>query len=261
MNYQIYNDDCIHKMKELAEEGVKVDMVLTDLPYGTTTCKWDSIIPFEDIWDSIHLVSNDHTPILLFGTEPFSSHLRLSNEKEYRYDWIWHKNTSGSFAAAKKMPMKYHEIISVFYQKLPTYNPQFQEYSDSMKKRFKQGEKVNRDKQLNHSTNSIQRGLSLEPTPFDFQRGKYPESVQYFKAVGNANNNRLHPTQKPTELLEYFIKTYTNEGNIVLDFTMGSGSTGVACMNTGRKFIGIELEKEYFDIAKKRLKSRQEKLI
>lgn len=251
--YKLYHADCLEQMRVLAEEGVKVDLVLTDPPYGTTQCKWDMIIPLEQMWECLNPICNPATPILFFGTEPFSSNLRMSNIKNYRYDWIWVKNSSGSFAVANKMPMKYHENISVFYQKLPTYNPQFQEYSNSMKKRFKQGEKVNRDKQLKNSTNNVTGGLSLEPSPIDFKRGKNPESVQYFKAVHNSNGGRLHPSQKPVPLLEYLIKTYTTEGDTVLDFTMGSGSTGVACMNTRRDFIGIELEEKYHQIAEKRI--------
>ena len=254
MIYQLYNDDCIHIMQQLIQEDVKVDMILTDLPYGTTSCKWDVIIPLEEMWKCITGISKDNTPILLFGTEPSSSYLRMSNIKQFRYDWIWHKNTSGSFATARKMPMKYHEIISVFYRKLPTYNPQFQEYHESTRKRFKQGEKVNRNKQLSNSTNQIQNGLSFEGiSSIDYKRGKYPESVQYFKAVRNSQGIRVHPTQKPTELLEYMIKTYTNKGDTVLDFTMGSGSTGVACMQTNRNFIGIELDPKYYEIAEKRI--------
>lgn len=253
-NYQLYHGDCLEIIPYLIEEDVKVDMILTDLPYGKTACQWDSVIPFEPMWECIKKLTYETTPILLFGTEPFSSHLRLSNEKEFRYDWIWHKNYSGSFATARKMPMKYHEIISVFYRKLPLYNPQFQEYSDSMKKRYKQGEMVNRSKQLQNSTNLIHGGMSLEPSPIDFERGKYPESVQFFKGVHTAQNKRVHPSQKPVALLEYLIKTYTNENDVVLDFTMGSGSTGVACMNLNRKFIGIELEEKYYNIAEQRLK-------
>ena len=260
MGFKIYNRDCLEVMYDLIDDGVKVDMILTDLPYGTTACRWDSVIPFDEMWTRIRQLSYDSTPILLFGTEPFSSFLRTSNIREYRYDWIWHKNTSASFATAKKMPMKYHENISVFYRKLPTYNPQFQEYSDSMKKRFKQGEKVNRDRQLEHSTNHINGGLSLEGSIVDFRRGKYPESVKFFKSVRTSRGNRVHPSQKPVELLEYMIKTYTNAGDSVLDFTMGSGSTGVACMNLNRNFIGIELEEQYFLIAKKRLEESTESI-
>ncbi len=261
MSYDLFNCDCLECVGELPE----VDLVLTDPPYGKVACKWDSVIPFDGMWDLIHSCSRENTAVCLFGTEPFSSHLRLSNEKEFRYDWVWHKNSTGSFATAKKMPMKYHEIISVFYQKLPKYNPQFQEYLDSTKKRFKNGGKVNRDKQLKNSTNQVNGGLSLESSEINLKRGKYPESVQFFKAVRNSQGNRVHPSQKPVSLLKYLIKTYTDKDDTVLDFTMGSGSTGVACMETGRNFIGIELDKKYYKIAEQRIKeakqSKQTKLI
>ena len=156
------------------------------------------------------------------------------------------------------MPMKYHENISVFYKKLPAYNPQFQPYAESVGKRFKDGEMVNRKKQFNNSTNSLQGGLSFEGTqPIDTKRGKYPESVQFFKSEHNANGKRLHPTQKPVALFEYLIKTYTNEGEIVLDNCIGSGTTAIAAHNTGRFFIGIEKEPKYCEIARQRIEQAQ----
>lgn len=177
--YKIYNGDCLKIMGELIDSGVKVDAIITDPPYGTTKCKWDSIIPFNEMWDKIDKIIKPNGAIILFGSEPFSSNLRISNIKNYKYDWIWHKNSSGGFATAKKRPMKYHENISVFYKKQPTYNPQFQEYSESSKKRFKDGERVNRNKQLIESTNKIQNGLSFEGKQgIMIERGKYPESVQ-----------------------------------------------------------------------------------
>lgn len=246
--------NCLELMKGIADNSI--DFVLTDPPYGTTACKWDSVIPFEPMWEQLNRIIKPNGAICLFGSEPFSSALRMSNIKNYRYDWIWHKNLSGSFATAKKMPMKYHENISVFYKKLPTYNPQFQPYSESTKKRFKDGEMVNRNKQMQNSTNSIHGGLSfVGEQGMCINRGKYPESVQFFKSEHTANGKRLHPTQKPIDLLEYLIRTYTNEGETVLDFTMGSGSTGVACVNTGRNFIGIELDEGYFQIAKERIEN------
>lgn len=253
---RLIQGDCLEEMQKLIDDGVKVDMVLTDPPYGTTACKWDSIIPFKEMWECLNGLTYDNTPIVLFGSEPFSSYLRLSNIQNYRYDWIWHKNYSGGFVTAKKMPMKYHEIISLFYKKQPTYNPQFQEYSETTKKRFKEGETPK-----GKSPNRIHEGLVPKHHPISFKRGKYPESVQYFKGVNTANNARLHPTQKPIELLEYLIKTYTKENDTVLDFTMGSGSTGVACLQTNRNFIGIELDEKYYNIAKKRCSNYQSKLM
>ena len=234
MTVKLIQGDCLEEMLKLANDGVKVDLVLTDLPYGTTACKWDSIIPFDEMWECLDNITNPNTPIVLFGSEPFSSVLRMSNIKNYRYDWIWHKNLSGGFVNAKKMPMKYHENISVFYKKLPCYNPQFEEYSESTKKRYKHNE---RNSISGKTTNQIQGGIKPMSSVVDYKRGKYPQSVQYFKSVHTANSNRLHPTQKPVALLKYLIKTYTNENDLVLDFTMGSGSTGVACKELNRDFI------------------------
>jgi site-specific DNA-methyltransferase (adenine-specific) len=240
-NIKLYHGDCLEIMDKLIKDGVKVDAIITDPPYGKIACKWDIIIPFTEMWVRLKKLRKDKTPILLFGVEPFSSALRMSNIKEFKYDWIWNKNTGTGFSTAKKRPMKYHEIISVFYLKQCLYNPQFQEYSDSSKKRFKQGEKVNRKKQINKSTDSVHGGLSLNKlSGFDFVRGKHPSSVQFFKTPPNANGLRFHPTQKPIALLEYLVKTYTNKNNLVLDFTCGSGTAGVACINLGRRFIGID---------------------
>lgn len=247
--------DCLELMKDIPDKSV--DMILCDLPYGTTACKWDNVIPFEPLWEQYNRIIKDNGAIALFGSEPFASKLRMSNLRNYRYDWVWHKNTSGSFATAKKMPMKYHENILIFYNKQPKYNPQFQQYSDKVIKRFKDGEKVNRKKQVNFSTNTIHNGLSfLGEQSIMLARGKYPESVQKFNNI--AQNKRLHPTQKPVALLEYLIKTYTNENEVVLDNCMGSGSTGVACVNTNRNFIGIELDNKYFEIAEKRIKEAKD---
>lgn len=228
-----------------------MDLILTDLPYGTTRCKWDSIIPFEPMWDCINQLSKERTPILLFGQEPFSSHLRLSNLKNYRYDWIWDKNKGTNFLNANRMPMPSHENITVFYQKLPVYNPQ-KKYVGIKQKKIRKGGLVE----------GVYNGLENH---FDYEDNGYrfPLSVIHCdKSKTEARNGRnVHPTQKPIKLLEYLIRTYTEEGDTVLDFTMGSGSTGVACRNTKRDFIGIELDKEYYDIAVERINNYQERLI
>src|SRR5574344_3167052 len=163
-------------MKNIDDKSI--DMVLCDLPYGTTACKWDVIIPFEPLWEQYKRIIKDNGAIVLTASQPFTSALVMSNPKMFKYEWIWHKNSSGSFATAKKQPMKYHENILVFSKNQPTYNPIFQEYSKSTQKRFKNGEKVNRTKQLKNSTNEIQKGLSFEgEQPILLNRGKYPESV------------------------------------------------------------------------------------
>lgn len=249
---KLINWECLEEMDELIEQWIKVDAIIADIPYWTTACKWDSIIPFEPMWERLNKLIKPNWAIVLFGSEPFSSALRMSNIKNYKYDWVWLKNSGGWFATAKKRPLKFHELVHLFYNKQCTYNPQWWEYSDSTKKRFKDWEKVNRSKQLLKSTNKIQNWLSFEWEQWmEIKRGSYPKSFQKFN--NDANNKRIHPTQKPVALMEYLIKTYTNEWETVLDFTMGSWSTGVWAVNTNRKFIWIELDEDYFNIWKERL--------
>jgi len=238
----LYNGDCLEIMDKLIAQGVKVDAIITDPPYGTTACKWDSVIPFEEMWQRLKLLRNDNTPIVLFGSEPFSSALRMSNIKEYKYDWIWQKNKTTGFLNAKKQPLNDHEKIHTFYKKQCLYYPQKTKAS----KIYKRGH-VKRKKSDCYGDEK------------DFIQGddglRYPKRIIYFN--NNFTQQQLHPTQKPIALLEYLIKTYTNEGNIILDFTMGSGTTDVACKNTGRDFIGIELDEKYFNIAKKRIEATE----
>ena len=252
LNYDLIYGDCIEKMQDLAKEEVKVNLILTDLPYGTTACKWDNIIPFDEMWECIKNISYDSTPILLFGSEPFSSRLRLSNIDMFKYDWIWYKNRSSGFPFAKKQPLRNHEIISVFYKSQPTYNPikEPRDMSESSRKRLKYKYKGNYGSEVFgfEKSNEIKMIDDLS----------YPKTIKKFNTVPNNCSWRFHPSQKPIELLEYLIKTYSNEGNIVLDFTMGSGSTGIACYNLKRGFIGIEKDKKYFKIAEERLKKAKE---
>ena len=227
-------------MDRLIEEGVKVDMVLTDIPYGTTACKWDNVIPIEPMWERINKLIKPNGAILLFAQTPFDKVLGTSNLKMLRYEWIWEKEQGTGNLNANKMPLKKHENILVFYKKLPIYNPQFTEgVPYEMKRKYNNNEIFGKTK--------TKDGYVTKNT------GKrYPTSIIKFN---RELKERYHPTQKPVDLLEYLIKTYTNENEIVLDFTMGSGSTGVACMNTNRKFIGIELDENYFNIAKDRIEN------
>ena len=241
---KLINGDCIKEMQKLIDDGVKVDMVLTDLPYGTTACKWDSVIPFDMMWECLNQLTYDDTPIALFGSEPFSSYLRLSNIQNYRYDWIWHKNTASGFPFAKYQPLRNHEIISVFYKKRPYYNPIKEERDATLESKKRMTYKFNG----NHKTDVY----DLNNVEHSLDNKSYPKTIKRFKSVPNSKG-RLHPSQKPVALLKYLIKTYTKENDTVLDFTMGSGSTGVACMETNRNFIGIELDKEYYEIAEKRI--------
>jgi site-specific DNA-methyltransferase (adenine-specific) len=218
-----------------------VDMILTDPPYGTTACKWDNVIPFEPMWEQVWRVLKPNGACLLFGSEPFSSALRMSQIKRFKYDWVWDKKNISNPLLAKKQPLKQHEIISVF-SKQCRYFPQKTDLH--VKRKWTQySEQRYCDTKLQHRTGETS--------------GKYPKSIVQFS---NAKRDQLHPTQKPVALLEYLIKTYTLEGETVLDFTMGSGSTGVACVNTGRKFIGIEQDDKYFTIAQQRIEQTPKEL-
>jgi len=237
---ELYKGDCLEVMKDLIDNGIKVDMILTDPPYGTTQCKWDSIIPFEPMWERIDKINKENGCIALFGSEPFSSMLRCSNIKHYKYDWYWDKVRGVGFLNAKKQPMKNIETISIFYNKPPIYNPQMRD----------------RDKPRVSKNNNSQEvyGKAKDNFTGDTLDKKYPITLLTYSK--SAKEDMIyHNSQKPVNLLEYLIYTYTNENELVLDFTMGSGSTGVACMNTGRRFIGIEKEDKYCKIAQERIES------
>ena len=232
-NIELWCGDCLELMNNIPDKSV--DMILCDLPYGTTACKWDTIIPFEALWGGYERVIKDNGAICLFGSEPFSTELRHSNLKMFKYDWVWEKEQGANFMLCKYQPYKVHEIISVFSKKTHNYYPQMTEGKPYISGKGNSGE--------------ITRCVTKVQTKNNGTR--YPRSIQKFstdKAKGS-----LHPTQKPVALLEYLIKTYTNKNEIVLDNCMGSGSTGVACVNTDRKFIGIELDNTYFEIAKERI--------
>ena len=236
-NYTLLLGDCLERMKEMSDDSV--DLVLVDLPYGTTQNKWDSIIDLESMWEQLQRICYNNTPKIMFAQTPFDKVLGCSNLKELKYEWIWEKTTATGHLNAKKMPMKAHENILVFYKSLPTYNPQ----------------KTVGHKPANSYTKHQDDGSNYGETKVGISGGgqtdRYPRSVQVFKT--DKQKVSLHPTQKPVVLLEYLIKTYSNEGDTVLDFTAGSFSTGVASLNTNRKFIGIEMDEGYFDIAKDRI--------
>lgn len=235
--------DCMELMSKIPDNSI--DLVLCDLPYGTTKCNWDIVIPFESLWKEYNRVCKENAPILLFGQEPFSSLLRISNLKMYKYDWYWEKERLTNIAQVKKRAGKIIETISVFYRKQPTYNPQMIAYTGKPRtnkvKNGKLGVLVDQQgKPVHEYTDS---GL------------RYP--TQLLKFQRDCLTCNLHPTQKPVALLEYLIKTYTNVGDTVLDNCMGSGSTGVAAINLERNFVGIELDETYFEIAKKRIEEHK----
>ena len=230
----LLHGDCLELMKHIPDKSI--DAIITDPPYGTTACKWDSVIPFELMWKELNRIIKDNGVIALFGTEPFSSHLRLSNIKHYKYDWIWDKVKPGTFATAKYQPLKQHELISIFYKKSSSYKPQM----------------IDRDKPK--TSKQYSQSLSANCTIDGLERTYtklFPKTI--LKYSNAYQKGKVHPTQKPLLLLEYLVKTYTNENDTVLDFTMGSGTTGLACKNLNRNFIGIEKDDKYFEIAKQRI--------
>lgn len=232
----LLHGDCLELMKEIPDKSI--DMILCDLPYGTTQCKWDEIIPFDKLWEQYNRIIKNNGAIVLFGSEPFTSLLICSNLKNFKYNWIWQKNKATGFLNAKKQPLNDNETISVFYKKQCTYNPQM----TVAEKVYKRGLAIRKKSDC----------YGEEKPLVQVDNGfRYPKRIQYFN--NNFTKKQLHPTQKPVELLEYLIKTYTNENEIVLDNCMGSGSTGVAALNTSRRFIGMELEEKYFEIAKDRI--------
>ncbi len=317
--------DCLERMKEIPDGSV--DMILADLPYGTTACEWDTRIPFEPLWEQYKRVCKSNGIIVLFGSEPFSTMLRMSNINDYRYDWIWEKMTASGFLSANKMPLKKHEIISVFYSSDLFYDTTnyFQESKDYLIGEKQKAEKAGfnirevlgnymgshyftrktqfafpklEDYKKLQTTGFFQREYDEAKHEYDEAKHEYDEAKREYdeahaltynpqmtegkeharthgswkqynnRTVAPTRSNMyfpvsiikypqekdgLHPTQKPVALLEYLIKTYTNEGETVLDNVMGSGSTGVAAVNTGRKFIGIELDKKFYETAKNRI--------
>ena len=242
---KLINGDCLEVMKDIPDKSI--DMILCDLPYGTTACKWDTIIPFEPLWEQYNRLIKDNGAIVLFGSEPFSSKLRMSNLKMYKYDWYWEKDGVTNFANAKKMPLRCIENIIVFYKKPSCYNPQG---LITINKTVKNGKSVGGESLRADIEKSQNKGnLRTTGHVYTQQFTNYPKHLIEF----TRDCDKLHPTQKPVALLKYLIKTYTNERETVLDNCMGSGSTGVACKNTNRDFIGIELDEKYFNIAKERI--------
>ena len=232
--------DCLDMMATIPDGSV--DAIICDLPYGTTACKWDSVIPFEPLWAHYKRVVKPNGAIVLFGSQPFTSALVMSNVKMFKYDWVWRKPKGTGHLNAKKMPMRDKEDIVVFYSGQATYNPQF---TEGLPYKNKAGS--------DHAAKTSMTDSYGAYTNFrnDNDGKRYPKQVLDFGVV---ERGTLHPTQKPVALLEYLIRTYTNEGETVLDNTMGSGTAGVACVNTGRNFIGIEKDAGYFDIACRRIK-------
>jgi site-specific DNA-methyltransferase (adenine-specific) len=235
----LYNGDCLEVMKSL--QGNSIDAIITDLPYGTTACKWDNIISFKNMWLQIERIKKNKSVVCLFGNQPFSTKLINSNIDNYKYDWIWNKKQTGNPLNAKIQPLKIYENIHIFYKH--NYYP--------IMRIGKMRTKGGLNKQPKH-INKVNLNYRVKNNQY------YPTAILEFS---NANKrNKVHSTQKPIELIEYLIKTYTKEKETILDFTMGSGTTGIACINTNRNFIGIELDKNYFNISKKRIEEHRKQL-
>ena len=242
--YKIAQGDCLKVMLKIPDNSV--DMILCDLPYGSTACKWDTVIPFEPLWEQYKRIIKKGGAIVLFGSQPFTSALIMSNIKEYKATWYWKKERGTNFVQAKRYPMRVIEECVLFCKGTPTYNPALRKvkpYSHVLPKPKKGSSQHMDSKSVDSEGNRIYKSYNTA----------YPINVLEFSRDNMAKGKSLHPTQKPVALLEYLIKTHTNEGETVLDNCMGSGSTGVACINTGRKFIGIELDEGYFKVAKRRL--------
>jgi site-specific DNA-methyltransferase (adenine-specific) len=250
--YKLYNGDCLAVMDKLIEQGVKVDAVICDPPYGTTACKWDTVIPFDEMWNRLNKLIKPTGAIALFATEPFATKLRMSNLNNYRYDWYCIKTKPSLYQHAKNRPMRAVENACVFSKSKWGHKSQLKD------KRMEYNPQGISSIGVKTVTKNFNAGGVVGERPN--QIGKqyeaftgFPNDVLEFKSI--TGKSCLHPTQKPVDLLEYLIRTYTNENDLVLDFTMGSGSTGVACINTNRKFIGVEINEKYFNIAKDRIEA------
>ena len=239
----LINGDCLEKMKDIPDKSI--DMILCDLPYGTTACKWDTIIPFEPLWEQYKRIIKDNGAIVLTASQPFTSALVMSNIKMFKYEWIWEKEKPTNFFQLKRRAGSFTENILVFYKNQPVFNPQMVEHKGKLVKNSPKGKH-----------NSIITGKNKEVYPYKDTGLRYPSNI--IRINREKLGSYLHPTQKPVALFEYLIKTYTNEGDLVLDNCMGSGSTGVACKNTNRKFRGIEKDENYFSIAEKRINDIKE---
>lgn len=244
MKLDILTGDCLELLKNIPDKSI--DLILSDPPYGTTKCDWDSVIPFEPMWEQLNRVIKDNGAILLFAQSPFDKILGASNIKNLKYEWIWEKTQATGFLNAKKAPMKAHENILVFYKKAPFYNPQKTTGHKPVNSYTKKANVQNKTEIYGKVKEDISGGGETE---------RYPRSVLKFSSDKQKNKltGLIHPTQKPVALLEYLIKTYTQEGEMVLDFAAGSFSTAVACLNTNRNFIGMEINPDYVEIGKKRL--------
>ncbi len=244
----VLNCDCLGEGGMPLIPDKSIDMILCDLPYGSTACSWDTILPFDKLWEQYNRIIKDNGAIVLTASQPFTSALVMSNPKMFKYEWIWYKNMTSGFALVKKQPLRNHENILIFYKKQCTYNPIKEERDMSVKSKSRMKYKFTTESGINEQQNGIKK---IQYIPED-ENMSYPKSVKKFNGVNS--HHRFHPTQKPVALFEYLIKTYTNEGDVVLDNCAGSGTTAIACLNTKRNYILMEKEQKYYDIINDRIK-------
>jgi len=246
-NSYLWNGDCLELMKDIPDKSM--DAIICDLPYGTTACKWDSVIPFEPLWEQYKRVIKDNGAIVLFSAEPFTSNLIMSNTKEFKYRWTWNKIKASNHLNSRRQPLRCIEDICVFYKNQPTYNPQLR---DRLKKNIRDPKKEYGKGNNKTYGETKQNYLFNSGREIPLEKG-YPLDLLEFSQLGSFGNKRVHPTQKPLELLKYLVKTYTNENDWVLDNTCGSNTTGIACYDLNRNYIGIEKDVNIYNVAKKRV--------
>lgn len=274
MRYKLLQGDCLEVMKNIPDKSI--DMILCDLPYGITRNKWDSVIPFDKLWEQYGRIIKDDGAIVLTASQPFTSQLVMSKYEWFRYEWIWEKQRASNFTQVKRQPLKYHENILIFSKKpIKTYNPQrykvieledIQKMNKKELKSFMENKDYDKFSKIDRRKNVIDPKSNknylgsegIKRTRYVDDGYRYPKSVL---KINNKLQGNIHPTQKPVSLFEYLIKTYTNENDLVLDNCMGSGTTGVACLNTNRRFVGIELDKAYFQIAQDRIKNHEKSIL
>ena len=260
---ELLKGDCLEVMKSI--ESGSVDAIICDPPYQITACKWDKLIPFDLMWEQLNRIIKPNGAIVLFGSEPFSSALRMSNIKNYKYDWVWNKDRAANFATIKYSPAKVHENIIIFAKGKTTYNPIRIPRNKESLKRMPAGTVYSESKKKQYQKKECADYIKIKPTGYSISKDglKNPISIINVNGVHGRSKEKQegrHPTQKPVKLMEYLIKTYTNKNELVLDFTMGSGTTGVGCVNLNRQFIGIEQDENYYNIAVKRIEDAKKEL-
>jgi site-specific DNA-methyltransferase (adenine-specific) len=255
MPNQLIHDDCLEAMKDIPDGSV--DMVLADLPYGVVHCDWDCVLPLDKLWTAYTRIIKENGAIILTAIQPFTTDLINSNRAWFKYEWIWLKNLPSGHLNARKQPLRKHENVLVFYDSLPTYNPQYEEYDESSIRSFGNGTTVKRGR-VTQKQSSAYSNVGAKDEPYNIDRGRHPGSTLFFKCV--RNRDKAHTSQKPTSLFEYLIRTYTNEGETVLDNTAGVMTTAIACLNTSRQYICIEKDDKYFELGSKRVEDHIAKM-